>query len=713
LTSNPFRALWDRGYRRLLPVIPYTEQTRHVRMAGKRPGTLTPEGWWQGAGAKTFEATEADLDAWHAMGASVGLRCDRDVLGIDVDVMDAEWSKRVVALAIEELGPGAIRIGQAPKTMLIYQTYDVMRYRNARFADGTEKGGLVELQAGEGKWFVMHGIHRNTGRKYTWPNDVPQKAALPFVTAAQVDGFFARLDAELPAYKGRLGSQAIDRSQVNQDGLRAPPDRAEALADIIRRLPNRYATIGGYEAWVRMAAAMRGAFQDDPDLGCDAFVEFSENSDIADPVEDPERIYKSLNEPFAFGYPYLVSIISALTAGEVSKTVSSAPLFFEEVAEQAPSESDTELNLFPSETTANRFTFLPFNDAADMALGEKSTPLIKGLLDQGAMSVMYGDSNTGKTFVAMDMGFHIGAGIPYAGMKVTKQLVVYIAAEGGRGAKKRLRALREKFGARASNVAFFLLATSVNLRDPAADLNPLIEALRALCERVGASVGFLVVDTMSRALAGGDENSSVDVGLLVKNFDALRAATGAHLMVVHHSGKDRARGARGWSGLRAATDTELEVAENTIAVGKQRDLDKSWSSGFELEVRTLGVDEDGDPITSCTIRLVDAVAVKVGIATANEQDVLDAIAMLRATDPSALPGVTTRMLEAHFSQNGAPMTAENLRYYIRQLEAKRLVDKPGRGRWAIPPLSSKDNLSERHFEEAEESGGNLEVGVFD
>jgi hypothetical protein len=218
-------------------------------------------------------------------------------------------------------------------------------------------------------------------------------------------------------------------------------------------------------------------------------------------------------------------------------------------------------------------------------------------------------------------------------------------------------------------------------------------------------------------LAGGDENSSVDVGLLIKNFDALRAATGAHLMVVHHSGKDGHAARAGGLCLRAATDTEIEIADNVVSVGKQRDLDKSWTSGFALEVRTLGLDSDGDPITSCTVDLVSAAVVKVGIATATEQDVLDAMVTLRATDAAAAHGVTAKLLEAFFAQNKSPMTAENLRYYVRALETKRLIEKVGRGRWVSktdhPPLSSKDKLSDGYFSEVEESGGELEASVLD
>jgi hypothetical protein len=67
-------------------------------------------------------------------------------------------------------------------------------------------------------------------------------------------------------------------------------------------------------------------------------------------------------------------------------------------------------------------------------------------------------------------------------------------------------------------------------------------------DRVDGDV-YLILDTLSRALAGGDENSSVDMGRLIARCDAVREMLGCTLEYVHHSGKDKSRGARGWSGL--------------------------------------------------------------------------------------------------------------------------------------------------------------------
>ena len=78
---------------------------------------------------------------------------------------------------------------------------------------------------------------------------------------------------------------------------------------------------------------------------------------------------------------------------------------------------------------------------ARFALERLSKPLVKGLLDQSALSVLYGESNVGKTFMAMDIAFAISRGRPWGGMRTTQMPVLYIEAEGGQGARKRCAAL--------------------------------------------------------------------------------------------------------------------------------------------------------------------------------------------------------------------------------------------------------------------------------
>jgi hypothetical protein len=89
------------------------------------------------------------------------------------------------------------------------------------------------------------------------------------------------------------------------------------------------------------------------------------------------------------------------------------------------------------------------------------------------------------------------------------------------------------------------------------------------------------------------------MGALVKHLDALRVSTQAHVMVVHHSGKDTAKGARGHSLLRAATDSEIEVQAGLAKITKQRDMEMGAAIGFDLVPVDLGASSEGDRVTSC------------------------------------------------------------------------------------------------------------------
>ena len=94
------------------------------------------------------------------------------------------------------------------------------------------------------------------------------------------------------------------------------------------------------------------------------------------------------------------------------------------------------------------------------------------------------------------------------------------------------------------------------------------------------------------------------MGALVTNGTKIQQKVKAHVLWIHHSGKDEAKGARGHSLLRAATDTEIEItAEGRTAsrVTKQRELDCSGEFAFTLRVVELGTNRRGKPVTSCVV----------------------------------------------------------------------------------------------------------------
>jgi hypothetical protein len=138
-------------------------------------------------------------------------------------------------------------------------------------------------------------------------------------------------------------------------------------------------------------------------------------------------------------------------------------------------------------------------------------------------------------------------------------------------------------------------------------VNDVIEAIN------DCQAAFVIFDTLSRTMAGANENAPEDMTSMVGMFDMIRARTGAHVMLVHHSGKNELAGARGHSSLRAAVDVEMEVAANenggrTMKITKGRDDADGKVVSFDLKSIKLGVDDDGDEIETCVVEMTsDAV----------------------------------------------------------------------------------------------------------
>lgn len=255
--------------------------------------------------------------------------------------------------------------------------------------------------------------------------------------------------------------------------------------------------------------------------------------------------------------------------------------------------------------------------------------LVKGWLDRSTLSVIYGESNVGKSFLALDIAVHVAARAgTWHGHRIGKEPgpVVYVAAEGGRGITNRLVALRQEKPALASAAwrRFVLLPEALDLCGDG-DAEALITALKAALG--DAQPGFIVIDTLARSMGGGDENSGQDMGRLIRNADLIRVATGAHVLMVHHAGKDTAKGARGHSSLRAAVDTEIEIIReggHIIAnTRKQRDMEGARVLTYRLKSVRLGTDEDGEDITSCVVEVVEGFEAAKGYLTPRLQIGLD------------------------------------------------------------------------------------------
>jgi hypothetical protein len=181
-----------------------------------------------------------------------------------------------------------------------------------------------------------------------------------------------------------------------------------------------------------------------------------------------------------------------------------------------------------------------------------------------------------------DLMMHVALGWKFRDRKVRQGAVVYCALEGCAAFKNRVEAFRQaKLPDNASEIPFHLMASPISL---VADHTALIASIRAaLVESCPAAV---VIDTLNRSLAGS-ESDDRDMAAYVKAADAIRDAFNCVALDVQVAVK-------------------RDAADNIIAT---IELMKDGTQGDEfasrLEVIELGLDDDGDKITSCVIEPVE------------------------------------------------------------------------------------------------------------
>jgi hypothetical protein len=235
--------------------------------------------------------------------------------------------------------------------------------------------------------------------------------------------------------------------------------------------------------------------------------------------------------------------------------------------------------------------------------------------------------------VVIDLVCHIAVRLPWRGHPTEGGVVVYIAAEGPKSVERRIWAWQRHHGVK--HLPLCVVRSTVNLLD--SDTDWIITELAQIA-RTHGKIALVVVDTLARAMIG-NENSPEDLGAFVAACARIREAVETSVLIVHHCGKDQAKGARGHSCLRAATDVELEITEGCIKVSKNRDGQEGQAYGFKLQQVELGTNTKGRMVTTCVAVEADppAGAGKKRRLGPNEQLVFDALTKAIADQPDAPP----------------------------------------------------------------------------
>lgn len=353
----------------------------------------------------------------------------------------------------------------------------------------------------------------------------------------------------------------------------------------------------GRDDWIRVGMALHFECEGD-DTGLALWDEWSANGGKYPSSEALRAQWESFSRPRPAGRRpvTMASVIRMVKlANQAAQPQQAATVEEVEAAVAETPAGDPKGAVATPEGFAGKYPMVSANALSRRPPGDW---LIKGVIPRADVIVLFGASGSGKSFVALDLAAAIARGEDWRGHKSKKGRVLIIAAEGGGGVGKRLKAYAQHHGLDLAGMDIGVIVAAPNFLQKE-EIFEVVSTIRA-----GGGVDLIIADTFAQVTPGANENAGEDMGLAMGNAKALREATGAPVLLIHHAGKDAARGARGWSGIKAAADAEIEIIKyenggREIRISKMKDGDDGLQWGFKLEIITVGRDADGDDITSC------------------------------------------------------------------------------------------------------------------
>lgn len=530
---------------------------------------------------------------------NVALRLD-GVIGIDVDAYEKDGHLKrgdvTFRLAIEQWGPlpptwrSTSRDYDNPSGIYFFRVPagNIHRVDLLELPDEHgEKCGDVEIIQFHHRYAVVWpSIHPDTQRQYRWwtPDGEPS-AAPPSVDELPElpQAWFDALDAPPP--------QQPDRDPVAWEPQRAPIEQwHHKVAD-------------QHEFGLGLIRGAGGTRHDNMlrVVGFLARLESNGETGATSAIEALQAPYDAAVGPSRAG-EYEKMVRYARDGVAVTTSTYTAPTELGS-AEGNGHTGDTEET--PETEAPNRHHLALLDETALGALPPPE-PLADGWFYRRSLAVLYGPPKKGKTFVAIDLAMSVATGTDWLGGTTTQGNVVYCLGEGVAGMHRRLIAWRQHRGITCPT-QLAILPHTPQLANPV-DVTDFIDAVRPLAP------DLIVIDTLARASVGLEENSAKEMGEAIAQADRIKEATGACILLVHHTGKDSTRGTRGSSALTGAIDTGVEVRGDPLAMtlvnSEQKDAEPSEPRQFRSEsvaqsmvfVRTMDLTQ----ATTATLSVMEA-----------------------------------------------------------------------------------------------------------
>lgn len=272
---------------------------------------------------------------------------------------------------------------------------------------------------------------------------------------------------------------------------------------------------------------------------------------------------------------------------------------------------DSHARPFEAQPYKSQFQAVEWQDLD--APGQSYEYLIKDVLTEGEMSMLLGESQGGKSFLAIDIAMAVARGVEFFGHRVKQGAVIYQAGESATGVRrKRFPAYKKGHQLTETRLPLTLLQGPLDLYSSDDPTGAFIEECLYWGKRSQHPLKLIIIDTFNKATPGANENDGKDMGMVLARCDLIRRRTGAHVMLVHHLNAGGTK-ARGHTSLFANVENVITVRRLEDAhddqgrqirewkVAKQKDGEDGKVTKFVLRGIEIGVDEDGDKVFSCVV----------------------------------------------------------------------------------------------------------------
>lgn len=331
---------------------------------------------------------------------------------------------------------------------------------------------------------------------------------------------------------------------------------------------------------------------------------------------------------------------------------------------------------------APTFRLVPLKDIRPILDGSW---LIKGFMPRVGTGLIYGASQTYKSFIAIDVLMAIAAQRNAWGEAKIKNpgAIVYVCAEGVGGIRNRISAARIKHQIpEDADLPFYLIEGRARLGVDQSDKEELLDSIRRQVPE-GVKIAVVIVDTLSQSLGGGEENGS-GTQIFLGHMTDISLAFDCVACAVHHVGKGDTETPRGHSSLEGNPDFQwlikkVEKMHTRLTLKKMKDGKNDRSFDVHLEVVELGKDEDGDKVTSLVIKEITEAAegVQTKSATISKSEAFFFEIMTRVmADHSSSDRAARAQVKADFDGPSLEGVSEEMvrERYLRELADSKSPD---------------------------------------